>query len=99
MVSFFPFCLSFCNNSFPTSVSPGLVVQSVTSPTAVPGVAILIPARSHTFTEIDHEIIFTAILLPSTDSKRVVVSYKGKYLHEVLVNCSAKLAQEKSVMN
>ena len=31
---------------------------------------------SHYFGEIDHEIIFTAILLPSPDSRRVVVSYK-----------------------
>ena len=29
----------------------------------------------HTFVEIDHEIISTAILLPSADSRRVVVSY------------------------
>ena len=33
--------------------------------TADPGVASLIPARSHTFVEFDHEIISTAILLPS----------------------------------
>ena len=66
--------------------------------TADPGVASLIPARSHTFTEIDHEIISTAILLPSADSRRVVVSYKGKYVHEVLDNCLVKLAQEKSVV-
>ena len=32
------------------------------------GVASLIPARSHTFVEIDHEIISTVILLPSTES-------------------------------
>ena len=32
------------------------------------GVASSIPARSHTFVEIDHEIIFTVILLPSADS-------------------------------
>ena len=36
-----------------------------------------------------------AILFPSADSRRVIVSYKGKYLHEVLVNCLVKLAQEK----
>ena len=46
--------------------------------------------------EIDHEIISTAILLPSADSRRGVVSYKGKYVHEVLVNrLLVKLAQEK----
>ena len=33
-----------------------------------PGVASSIPARSHTFVEIDHEIISTVILLPSADS-------------------------------
>ena len=35
--------------------------------TADPGVASLIPVRSHTFVEIDHEIISTVILLPSSD--------------------------------
>ena len=45
--------------------------------TADQGVASSIPARSHTFVEIDHEIISTAILLPLADSRRaVVVSYK-----------------------
>ena len=33
---------------------------------ADPGVVSLIPPRSHTFVEIDHEIISTVILLPST---------------------------------
>ena len=32
---------------------------------------------------------------PSSDSRRVVVSYNRKYVHEVLVNCLVKLAQEK----
>ena len=35
--------------------------------TAYPGVASPIPARYHTFVEIDHEIISTVILLPSAD--------------------------------
>ena len=35
---------------------------------ADPGVASSIPARSHTFVEIDHEMISTVILLPSADS-------------------------------
>ena len=53
---------------------PGRVGQSVTCLateaclTAIPGVASSIPARSHTFVEIDHEIISTVILLPSADS-------------------------------
>ena len=60
-----------------------------------PGVASSIPVRSHAFLEIDHEIISTAML---THSRRVVVSYKRKYVHEVLVDCLSKLAQEKSVV-
>ena len=36
--------------------------------TADEGVASLIPAWSHTFVEIDHEIISTVILLSSTES-------------------------------
>ena len=77
---------------------PGRVAQSVMCLTADPGVSASIPARSHTFAEIDQEIISMAIFLPSTDSKRVVVSYKRKYVHEVLVNWLVRLAQEKSVV-
>ena len=53
---------------------PGRVAQSVTCLatdaclTADPGVASSIPVRSHTFVEIDHEMIPTVILLPSADS-------------------------------
>ena len=53
---------------------PGRVAQSVTclatdaSLAADPVVASSIPARSHTFVEIDHEIISTVILLPSAES-------------------------------
>ena len=55
-------------------MAPGRVAQSVTclttdaSLTADQGVASSIPARSHTFVEIDHEIISTVILLPSAES-------------------------------
>ena len=55
-------------------ILPGHVAQSVTCLatdaclTAIPGVASSIPTRSHTFVEIDHEIISTVILLPSADS-------------------------------
>ena len=50
-------------------LKPGRVAQSVTCLatdaclTADPGVASSIPARYHTFVEIDHEIISTVILL------------------------------------
>ena len=78
---------------FTPEVILGHVAQSVT---AFPGVASLIPARSHTFVEIDHEIISTVILIPSAKSfMKGCVSYKRKYVHEVLVNCLLKLAQEK----
>ena len=56
-----------------TFIRPGRVAQSVTCQvtdaclTADPGVASSIPVRSHTFVEIDHEIISTVILLPSAD--------------------------------
>ena len=66
---------------------PGPLAKSVTCLTtdncltADPGAASSIPAYSHTFVEIDHEMISTAILLPSTDSRRVVVSYKRMYVH------------------
>ena len=72
---------------------PGRVAQSVTClaaytcPTADPGVASSTPAHSQTFVEIDYKIISMAILLPSADLKRVVVGYKRKYVHEVLINC------------
>ena len=64
--------------------------------TADPGVASSIPAKSHTFVEIDHEIISTVILLPPAESfKRIVVSYKRKYVHEVLVD-GIQACREKS---
>ena len=59
-------------------MEPGRVAQSVTCLatdaclTADPGVASSIPARSHTFVEIDHEIIATVILLPSADLLSVI---------------------------
>ena len=54
-------------------IVPGSVAQSVTCLatdaclTADPGVASSIPVRSHTFVEIDHEIISTVILFPSAE--------------------------------
>ena len=42
-----------------------------------------------------HEIISMVILLPSAESFKVVVSYKRKYVQEVLVNRLFKLAKEK----
>ena len=68
-----------------SSQGPGRVAQSVTclatdaSLTADPVVASSIPARSHTFVEIDHEIISTVILLPSAESfKKGCCQLQGK---------------------
>ena len=44
------------------TVDTCLTVESDTCLTADPGAESLTPARSHTFVEIDHEIISTAIL-------------------------------------
>ena len=55
------------------ALSPGRVAQLVMCLatggclTADIGVASSIPVRSHTFVEIDHEIISTVIFLPSAD--------------------------------
>ena len=99
-----------CTSKFwpePTSSSifckkPGRVAQSVTclvtdaKLTADPGVASSIPARSHTFVEIDHEIISTVILLPSAESfMKGCCQLQAKVCARLLVNC---LAQEKSVV-
>ena len=89
----------------PYVVGPGHVAQSVTclvtdaKLTADPGVTSLIPARSHTFVEIDHEIISTVILLPSAESfMKGCCQLQAKVCARLLVNCLFKLAQEKSVV-
>ena len=64
-----------------------------------PGVASSIPARFHTFVEIDHEIISTVILLPSTESfMKGCCQLQAKVCARLLVNCLFKLAWEKSVV-
>ena len=66
-----------------------MLLLSVTSPTADPGVA--------SFLEIDHEIISMVILLLLLIQEGMlsVVSYKQKYVYKVLVKRLVKLAQEK----
>ena len=59
------------------------------------GVASLIPARSHTFMEIDHEIISTAILLPSAESFKKSCCQLQVCARSTALNCSFKLTQEK----
>ena len=70
------------------------VAQFAVCPTAVPGVANLIWARSHTFVEIDHEIN-SSHSPPLADLIKVLVCYKQKYVHEVLVCPLVMLALEK----
>ena len=84
---------------------PGRVAQSVTclvtdaKLTADPGVASSIPAPSHTFVEIDHEIFSTVILLPSAESfMKGCCQLQAKVCARLLINCLFKLAQEKSVV-
>ena len=68
-------------------------MHSVLSPIADPYIVSFI--QSHTFMEIDYDIILYGRSPPSADSRRIDVSYKRKYVHEVLVNHLVKLAQEK----
>ena len=90
---------SHCLNIDP----PGRVAQLVkclttaVCLTADPGVAISIPARSHTFVEIDHEIITTVILFPSADSfKMGCLSVTSESMcTKYWLTCLFKLAQEK----
>ena len=67
------FCDVILRHCIKIVVACSRVAQSVTCLatdaclTADPGVASSIPARYHTFVEIDYEIISTVILLPSAD--------------------------------
>ena len=84
---------------------PGRVAQSVTclatdaKLSADPGVVGSIPARSHTFVEIDHEIISTVILLPSAESfMKGCCQLQAKVCARITGYRLFKLAQEKSVV-
>ena len=66
--------------------------------TADPGISSLIPARSHTFVKIDHEIISTAFSSLLLIQEGLLSVTSEKYVREVLVNSFIKLAQEKSVV-
>ena len=62
--------------------------------TADPGFASLTPIQSHTFVEIDNDIINN--LFCSADSKQVLVSQRN-YVHKALVNRLFKLAKKNMV--
>ena len=85
-----------------TRLMSGRVAHSVTCLatdaclTADPGVVSSILVRSHTFVEFDHEIISTDISsLPLIHSRRVVIRYKRKFVHELLVTRLFKPDQKK----
>ena len=71
-----------------TFFSVAHVAQSVAYLSADPGVASSIPALSHTFMEIDHEIIVTIIL-------------KRKYVHEGsdFATCASCIVIKNSVLD
>ena len=71
------------------------IAQSVMCLTADPGVVSSIPIQSHTFLEIDREIISTAFLLPSAYSRRVVVSYMQKYVPRYWLTAKSNLPRKK----
>ena len=81
----------------------GRVAQSLTcleidgSLTTDPGVASSIPALSHTFVEIDHEINSMVILLPSAESfKKCYCRMCTKYL---LTACSSLTRKKCGLVN
>ena len=83
-------------------IKPGRIAQSVTCLatdaflTADPGVASSIPVRSHTFVEIDHEMISTVILLPSADIfKKGCCQLQAKVCAQITGKRLLKPAQEK----
>ena len=72
MLIFFFSKSTFLKNSFRNTIKlfANIISRRPTDAclTADPGVASSIPVRSHTFVEIDQEMISTTILLPSADS-------------------------------
>ena len=93
------------NNQLTPAWIPGRIVQSVTClatdacVSADPGFASSIPARPIlSWRLIMKYFLWSFSSFPLNHSRRVVVSYKQKYEHGVLVNCLFKLAQEKCVV-
>ena len=87
---------------YDNNMVPGRVAQSVTCLatdaclTADPGVVSSIPIWSHTFVEIDREMISTVILLPSADSfKKGCCQLQAKVCARITGNRLIKPAQEK----
>ena len=68
MLIWLKFSLTLLNQIFTISGRAAQSVTCLTCLTADPGVASSNQAQSHTFVEIDHEIISTVILIPSAES-------------------------------
>ena len=71
-------------------MSLGLIVQSVLSQTADPGVLSSIPAGSLTLVVTDHEIISVVILLSLMQEVRLSDT-RESILHQVLINYQGKV--------
>ena len=68
-ISFFIIYIYFINIYIPGRIGHAVICLATdASLTADRGVASLIPARFHTFMEIDHEMISMVVLLPSAES-------------------------------
>ena len=97
--------MALYHSDAPSCDKPGRVAQSVTCLatdaclTADPGVASSIPARYHTFVEIDHEIISTVILLPSADLfKKGCCQLQAKVCAQITCKSLAQACPGKSVV-
>ena len=85
---------SFKNSLDTASSKPGPTAQSLVSLIADPGFVSSIPARPHTFVEIDHEIFSTvSLLLPLIQEGLLSVSRES-----MCTEYWSKLAEEKSVV-
>ena len=56
---------------------------------------ILIQDQSHTFVEIDHDLMSMVFHSLPLNQEGIVVGFKGKYVHKLLVNCLFKPVQAK----
>ena len=74
---------------------PGLIGQSVASPTADPGVVSLIPAWSHTFVEIYHKIIPMVILLLPLIQEGLMLVTSESMCTKYWLNAQAGLSRKK----
>ena len=75
--------------------TPGLIAQSVARLIADPGVVSLIPARSHTFVEIDNEIFSMDILLLPLIQEGLVSVISESMCTKYWLNAKSSLPRKK----